>query len=237
MTSEFPASALTPVTRTALRPAYVQIASQIRRVVDEQAVEPGTQVPTESELVERFGVSRMTVREGLRLLRTEGVLRAEHGVGVFVAGESGMRMPVQLAGSLPSSEPAWREAVVRAIGSPDRIGRVGELEEGWASTALGVPPSEIVKIHVTVSDQPGRYDNVRLYVVSTPEEAANVAIAAVENAVAWRVSVRGSGPGDLERSAGDLIVTRTAFDSARDAVLVAQSSRSYNWTVTVTEKV
>ena len=125
--------------------------------------------------------------------------------------------------------------MVRALEAPDRIGPVGELEEGWASSMLAALPSEITRIQVSVSDQPGRYDNVRVYVVAPPDEATNAAISAVENAVAWRVSVRGAGPGDIDRSAGDLIVTRTAFDSAKDAVVVAQSSRSHNWAVTVTE--
>jgi GntR family transcriptional regulator len=41
-------------------------------------------LPTEIQLAERFGVSRMTVRQALNSLRDEGVLRAVRGVGTFI---------------------------------------------------------------------------------------------------------------------------------------------------------
>ena len=45
---------------------------------------PGDKVPSESQLMEHFGVARMTVRQALSELRAEGLLVAEHGRGVFV---------------------------------------------------------------------------------------------------------------------------------------------------------
>lgn len=235
MTSDFPADALIPVTRTELRPAYVQIASQIRRTVAERRVEPGAKLPAESELVERFGVSRMTVREGLRVLRLEGVLRAEHGIGVFVDGEGGRQAPAQVGGVMTPSEAAWREAVVEALGSPDRVGAVGDLEEIWASSIVGVEARAITRIDLQVSDQPGRQEAVRLYLPSSLDFAATAARAAIESAVSWLVSVRGAGQGDLGRKAGDLVVTRTAFDDAGSVLLAAQGHRSSNWAVTLIE--
>lgn len=235
MTSDFPADALTPVTRTELRPAYVQIASQIRRIVAERGVESGVKLPVESELVERFGVSRMTVREGLRVLRLEGLLRAEHGVGVFVDGDGGKQTPTQIGGAVTPSEAAWREAVVAALHSPDRVGAVGELEEIWASSIVGVEARAITRIDVQVSDQPGRQEVVRLYLPSSLDYAATAARSAIESAVSWLVSVRGAGQGDMGRNAGDLVVTRTAFDDAGSVLLAAQGHRSSNWAVTLIE--
>ena len=45
---------------------------------------PGSQLPTEAELCETFGVSRTVVREALRVLEDEGLVTRRHGVGTFV---------------------------------------------------------------------------------------------------------------------------------------------------------
>lgn len=45
---------------------------------------PGDRLPSESQLIEEFGVARMTVRQALGVLRIEGLAEARHGSGVFV---------------------------------------------------------------------------------------------------------------------------------------------------------
>ena len=45
---------------------------------------PGAKLPTEPELMERFGVSRFTVRQALGHLEQRGLVRAEQGRGTFV---------------------------------------------------------------------------------------------------------------------------------------------------------
>ncbi|MBL4892423.1 MAG: UTRA domain-containing protein [Rhizobiaceae bacterium] len=49
---------------------------------------PGTKLPSESELVERFSVSRMTVNRALRELTRDGVIFRMQGVGSFVSEAS-----------------------------------------------------------------------------------------------------------------------------------------------------
>lgn len=97
MITDFPTDALAAVDKDDRRPAYTQIADQLRRLILERHVTPGTQLPVEPVLVDRFGVSRMTVREGIRVLRLEGLLRTNHGIGVFVATYPGA---VPLAGTI-----------------------------------------------------------------------------------------------------------------------------------------
>jgi len=46
---------------------------------------PGELMPSEAELVGRFGVSRMTVNRALRELRDEGLVERVQGVGTFAA--------------------------------------------------------------------------------------------------------------------------------------------------------
>lgn len=66
------------------RPAYRQIAAILRTAIEDQRLPAGSRLPSESVLIEHFGVARMTIREAMRELRTEGLVIAKHGRGVFV---------------------------------------------------------------------------------------------------------------------------------------------------------
>lgn len=46
----------------------------------------GDQLPSERQLVERYGVSRLSVREGVKGLIGMGLVEARHGAGYFVVG-------------------------------------------------------------------------------------------------------------------------------------------------------
>jgi DNA-binding FadR family transcriptional regulator len=48
------------------------------------ALRPGDKLPTESEIMQAFGVSRTVVREALSKLQAAGLVETHHGVGTFV---------------------------------------------------------------------------------------------------------------------------------------------------------
>lgn len=66
------------------RPPYRQIAAALREAIKLGRLAPGDRLPSESELVDRYGVARMTARQAIQELRTEGLVVSEHGRGVFV---------------------------------------------------------------------------------------------------------------------------------------------------------
>ncbi|HWQ83134.1 MAG TPA: GntR family transcriptional regulator [Anaerolineales bacterium] len=66
-------------------PLYIQIRRTLRDEISNQVLVPGQKLPSEDELAARFGVSRMTVRQGISDLIDEGLLYRRHGVGTFVA--------------------------------------------------------------------------------------------------------------------------------------------------------
>lgn len=72
------------------RPPFRQIAEQLRAAIDRGALVAGDKLPSEAELIEHYGVARMTVRQAVQELRNEGRVVAEHGRGTFV------RQPVQV---------------------------------------------------------------------------------------------------------------------------------------------
>ncbi|ROP40276.1 GntR family transcriptional regulator [Saccharothrix texasensis] len=72
------------IDRTVDRPPYRQIADILRRHIERGRLAAGEQLPSEAVLIEHYGVARMTVREAIKELRTEGLVVAQHGKGVFV---------------------------------------------------------------------------------------------------------------------------------------------------------
>ncbi len=76
------------------RPAYAVLADELRRRIVEGDLGPGDRLPAEVELTEAFGVGRSTVREALRVLASEDLVRTTRGVtgGTFVAAPDGGRV-------------------------------------------------------------------------------------------------------------------------------------------------
>ncbi|GAA4105418.1 transcriptional regulator [Streptomyces xanthochromogenes] len=66
------------------QPKYRQVADALRREIDNGTYAPGARLPSESELSARFDASRNTVRSGLNLLVTEGLISSSQGLGYEV---------------------------------------------------------------------------------------------------------------------------------------------------------
>ena len=58
-------------------PAYQIISTELQRMILAGTLKPGDPLPPETELAERFGVNRSTLREGVRQLETEGLVSRE----------------------------------------------------------------------------------------------------------------------------------------------------------------
>jgi GntR family transcriptional regulator len=70
---------------------YREIEQYLRRVIDD--AQPGDALLTEADLCERFGVSRMTVRQALQELSNAGLIERQRGRGTFVAPRPLHRRP------------------------------------------------------------------------------------------------------------------------------------------------
>jgi GntR family histidine utilization transcriptional repressor len=66
-------------------PAYEQVKAFIKTRIAAGSWKPGDPVPSESALMQQFGISRMTVNRALRELMNEGMVRRVQGSGTFVA--------------------------------------------------------------------------------------------------------------------------------------------------------
>jgi GntR family transcriptional regulator, histidine utilization repressor len=72
------------VSETAV-PRYQQVKDWVVDRIGSGELRPDDRTPSENELVETLGVSRMTVNRALRELTAEGLLRRVQGLGTFVA--------------------------------------------------------------------------------------------------------------------------------------------------------
>lgn len=66
--------------------SYMKIINYVKREILAGALKAGDQLLPERELAEILGVSRNSVREGLRTLDNMGVIKSFHGSGNYIAG-------------------------------------------------------------------------------------------------------------------------------------------------------
>ena len=65
-------------------PLYLQVASTLRRRVEEGQWQVGQKISTLEELESEFQVARVTVRQAIDLLQKEGLVQRQQGKGTFV---------------------------------------------------------------------------------------------------------------------------------------------------------
>jgi len=65
-------------------PRYLQVARELRQAIVDGVYPVGSQLPTEHELCQQFSVSRYTVREALRRLRSDQLIESRPRAGTVV---------------------------------------------------------------------------------------------------------------------------------------------------------
>ncbi|WP_442543840.1 GntR family transcriptional regulator [Arthrobacter sp. KN11-1C] len=66
-------------------PYYEQLKVLLLKEIKSEGMKPGDMLPSESEMCERYEVSRTVVRQAIGELVNEGVLLRQHGKGTFIA--------------------------------------------------------------------------------------------------------------------------------------------------------
>jgi GntR family transcriptional repressor for pyruvate dehydrogenase complex len=63
------------------------VAAQLEQLITRGDIKPGEKLPPERVLAEQFGVGRSSMREAIRVVEANGMLRTDHGRGVFVVSD------------------------------------------------------------------------------------------------------------------------------------------------------
>jgi len=65
-------------------PVYYRLADDIKQQIETGILKDGDLIPTEAQLGEQYGISRMTVRQGIALLAEASLIETVKGKGSFV---------------------------------------------------------------------------------------------------------------------------------------------------------
>lgn len=115
-------------------PIYQQLKTLLLGAVLDGALGPHQRIPSERELGQMLGVSRMTVRQALTQLINEGVLYSRAGKGTFVADRK-IRQPLE---HLTSFTEEMRE---RGMQPSTRTLRQARVRSREAAEALRISPT------------------------------------------------------------------------------------------------
>ncbi len=96
-------------------PAYKLVAEAIERQILTGSIRPGEPIGTEAELVRQFGVNRSTVREGIRLLEHDGLIRRESNRRLSVGLPHYERLATRSTRALILGEVTFRELYEAAM--------------------------------------------------------------------------------------------------------------------------
>lgn len=206
---------------------YLQLAALLRADIREGRLQPGDPVPTEHELADRHGVSRFTVREALRKLTDDGLIRRRRGSGTVVAAD----MPILRQGFADT-----RAILQYAASSRFRITPLGEQPltadqarllkrpagERWhqmqgVRTMDGAPEPIAVTdafIHVRFAEHIGQLESGREALFSQLARLAGLTIGRVEQEIqAVAASASDAVALHLPRGSPCLRIIRHYFDS------------------------
>ena len=119
------------------RAVYKQIADHLRAAIGRGSLREGEQLPSEAQLMEHYGVARMTIRNALRVLQDEGLVTAEHGRGVYVRA----RPPVRRLASDRFAQRHRKEGMAAFSVEAAQVGATPEVDMLTVSTASHRPRS------------------------------------------------------------------------------------------------
>lgn len=112
------------------RPAYLQVADDLRASITDRTFKQGERLPSGRELARRYGVAPMTISHALDVLRREQLVEAYQGRGVFVTGQPGT--------AIASRDNGWQDPAVSSLREDldqlaDRVARIERILTDGAS--------------------------------------------------------------------------------------------------------
>jgi GntR family galactonate operon transcriptional repressor len=73
-----------------------QVIAEVQRMIGEEYAAPGSRLPKEAELAERFQVSRIVIREAMKILEDRGMVEVRAGRGTLTVAPSPERVKESL---------------------------------------------------------------------------------------------------------------------------------------------
>ncbi|PXA79187.1 GntR family transcriptional regulator [Auritidibacter ignavus] len=120
-------------------PRYQHIADTLRDRVDSGELVPGDRLPSETALAAEFGVARITARQALDILRSEGLIESKRGRngGTFIRADAPLIEMTRMDGYLPQLRERGHTVesqvlVAKEIAASETVARALDIEVGNA---------------------------------------------------------------------------------------------------------
>lgn len=97
-------------------PLYAQLESILSAEIGAGTLPPGSRLPNEEQLVERYTVSRTTVRQTIQNLVRRGLIEIRRGKGTFVLQPKITQELTELSGFVEDIQSLGRQASARLLG-------------------------------------------------------------------------------------------------------------------------
>jgi GntR family transcriptional regulator len=97
-------------------PLYAHVEAVLASEITDGYLKAGDQLPTEDSLIERFEVSRITVRRAIQNLVSRGLVEIRRGKGTFVAAPKITQELTELSGFVEDMHALGRKPTARVIG-------------------------------------------------------------------------------------------------------------------------
>lgn len=166
-------------------PLYIQIRASLKAQISQGLLAPGKKLPSEDELAAVYGVSRMTVRQGLASLIDDGLLYRRHGLGTFVSNSDVERDHRRLTNFFESCRKRGKEASAQVVRF-ETIPATDAVAEALQITA-GEPVVRIVTLR-TINGKPVTLHEAQLPVALFPQlETANPQELQLESRHVWEL--------------------------------------------------
>lgn len=119
-------------------PLYAKIEAALAADISSMTLPAGSQLPPEDRLIERFGVSRTTVRKAIENLVTRGLVEIRRGKGTFVAQPRITQELTELTGFVEDMNALGRRPTARLLG------KQAVPADTDVAAQLAVPPGSFV---------------------------------------------------------------------------------------------
>src|SRR6476619_8227591 len=195
------------------------VVAHVRHLIDSGTLAPGARLPPERELAQQVGVSRPTVRAGLRTLAALGVVRSRRGSGTYIPD-----VPPTLGADALSFLAALHKFTVDDVYEARRIlevGAAGLAAERAAPDQLATLADEVAGLFASLEDP-------RVFLVHDINFHRSVAAASGNPIVASLVEMVSALYYERRRDTAAMASDRDLRDAAEAHRTIYQAIRSHD---------
>ena len=134
------------VDSTSHLPLYAQVEAALASAIADGTFPPGSRLPAEDSLIERFAVSRTTIQKTIQNLTQRGLVEIKRGKGTFVRQPKITQELSELSGFVEDMQALGRSATARLLGK--EVVAASECVARHLGVTAGTPVMRIQRVRL-----------------------------------------------------------------------------------------